>query len=375
MTALKPIEMIRELRKNGIEIAPDDNGHSWHKFAQYRDDGKIVTLKIPSIVGDASRNELFDIDKKPINTYSVNDVSLVCATDMKHPIDIRVDGYQYSKENMALIANGLDKLNIFDKKIILGTTAPIGRQFSAELVSRIKAEFSGGKIERLGNSAVLQVIDVLTYGEGLLAAYDWFITDDGRVNKEAHKAGTNRFLVIDIGGGTTDVVTIVNEGQVTTDKSRTGTIEGCGIIDITREAKVHIDRELRNAFTEKGHGNYFTESTVGVIEDILLNDGIYTSKAFGVRVDMSKLIHEIRSTFVRKLLVEVSRIGENMSTYDKILFVGGGALLLGKELRERIPGAVYLDEFGNAKGLLKLMTHIWLPRNFQRLMDTYGRKE
>lgn len=376
MSELKPLEMIRNLRKCGVEIVPDDNGHSWQKFATYRDDGKIFKFKFASVVGDASRNEMLDIEKKPINTYLVNGVPLVCATDMKHPIDIRVDGYQYSKENMALIANGIDKLGLFEKKIILGTTAPIGRQFSDDLVSRIKKEFREGTIKRVGDNASLEIIDVITYGEGLMAAYDWFITDDGRINKESQIPGaSNRYLVVDIGGGTTDVVTITNQGKVTVDKSSTGTIEGCGIIDITREIKSHVERTLREAFGDKGFGNYFNEATTGIIEDILLNNGIYTSKAFDITVDMSKFIHDVRSDFIRKMLIEVSKIAVNMSAYDKILFVGGGALLLGKELRERIPGAVYLDEYANAKGLLKLMTYIWLPSNYKRLLDAYGKQE
>lgn len=368
-TNVKPLELVKELRRQGIELFADDNGHSWHKSAVISNDYRsITTRKIPSIVGDAAKNKKLDLNRRPVNTFDVAGTQLVCSADLANPLDIRIASYQSSVENQALVAASIDALKMFDKKIVLGTTTPIGRQFSDGLIEEVKHNYLNRKTVRLNDDSPLLITDVVTYGEGLMAIYDWIIQDDGKINRDAGAA--SKILVVDIGGGTTDVVSVFSEGKVTIDKECTDTIEGCGIIDIYREVKAPFDRAVSEAFREKKISGYFNEADTAMIDELLKGDGIWESKPFGVSIDISERIKPIREKFVTEMMLQVSKIAKNLGRYDRVVFAGGGTIMLAPELMKVLPSAVYLNEYANAKGLLKVMMHFWLPANFERIMQT-----
>lgn len=362
-------EMLGQLRKAGIEIFADDNGHRWHKGTYQRPDGTLKTLKIPSLVGNMSENRLEDLSKRPIKTYTIGDTALVCSDDLRYPLDIRVESYQSSVENQALIAALIDRAGLFDKRIILGTTTPIRRQGQEALIAEIRGNFKSRQTVRSNDEKLLEIVDVVNYGEGLMAYYDWIFGNDLKVSKNAIQSPKN--LVIDIGGGTSDVVTVKRDGNgISIDNSQTNTIEGFGIIDIVNDLSIQLNRLVEAAFKEAGKANFFRALASHEIESIIRNDGLWTSQAFGFSVDASKEVTARKERFVSDLIERVLSVAGNINSYDKIIFVGGGAKLLVAELKKSFPSAVFLDEYANSKGLYKVISLFWVPAEFERLMDT-----
>ena len=91
------------------------------------------------------------------------------------------------------------------------------------------------KVFRPDQDGDLQIVSHMIIAEGQAAFYDWAINYDGKVSLEATQI--KAALVVDIGGGTTDIVTITSAGHlnITTDNSRCFTFEGFGLINLKDE--------------------------------------------------------------------------------------------------------------------------------------------
>jgi hypothetical protein len=82
---------------------------------------------------------------------------------------------------------------------------------------------------------------------------------------------------------------------------------------------------------------------------------------FGELVDISPLVQQALRTALSRILTHAEAIWEGGKSLAKILLAGGGAKLLGHELKARFPQAEVLEDpvFANARGLAKIAARRW----------------
>ena len=174
----------------------------------------------------------------------------------------------------------------------------------------------------------------LIYAESLAAFVDWLVDENGNmVNKV-----TNGVLVVDVGGGTTDISFINSANEVYMPGSDT---VKTGVLDVFKKLKqllsssYEIDEEhIRDDMLDKAlRTNEFT------VRGETKNCELLCDKA-------KQYVAKRLNTFIDELVT---------STLDHIIFVGGGAEALRKQL-------LNLDEFADGFVVipkeLKCMTYL-----------------
>ena len=161
--------------------------------------------------------------------------------------------------------------------------------------------------------------------------------------------------VLDFGGSTFDVVTLTKDLRIRHASSGTlprGTMD---IIDpLKRQLQQHVNELdismpqipdwVINKVMETGKMPYFDRSEGKPIQRHLpVNDVIQSAAA--------ETVSEIKAFAKQKI--------GNFGEYEAVLLVGGGSLLCGdlfKDWYEAMPQFLVMDEFANARGMLKLVS-------------------
>ena len=75
-------------------------------------------------------------------------------------------------------------------------------------------------------------------------------------------------------------------------------------------------------------------------------------------LDLSEQVVKLKSKFVRSIVRTIQRTIGDIAGYERIIFTGGGSVVLHQQLDQAMPGATFLDEYANARGMLKAMAFI-----------------
>ena len=156
--------------------------------------------------------------------------------------------------------------------------------------------------------------------------------------------------VADIGGQTTDPVTIFVRDQLKIDHSRSGSHE-VGVLKAYDRANEliasllaeHLGRSMqdvpswmmKSAF-DTGEIKLNGQSVNGVEEAVEI-----------AKQETFNLIYKVVNTTL-----------QGADNYQVLIFAGGGAQFFKDQILEKFPFAIILDEFANAKGMLKSMLFV-----------------
>lgn len=257
--------------------------------------------------------------------------------------DTRFDDYAISDINRVLVHHLLHKADLGGKKVFLATGLPFQVYFNddntinQDLIENKRTNLKT-EVRSLNGEDSPVIVEQIVFAQGLAACIDFVTDDNGNYRKDFDRSVP--IAVVDIGGGTTDVVTLLGGEKVDHSMSGTGQI---GIGDVYD----HIAAALKSEFK------------VGKIRLVTIENAVRTGKIRfrGQEHDISKFIQAAVDEVAPQIIREVKRHIGDAAEMGQVLLVGGGALLMEKALRDVYPHTVVPanPEFANARGGLKLL--------------------
>lgn len=339
-----------------VTLVVDDNGYADHKLAWLDDEGKIQTLKIPTIIGT---DRLSSNSGETVDRYRANGVEYTCKTSVRSPINLRNANYPASVENRVLVTHALRKAKLLNRPLYLGVTLSFRDYFSdngqviAENKQATIANFNGtnGGVDVLGSDDKAEISHVECFSEAVSAFFDFALDEEGEFT-EAAKYTKGDVAIIDIGGSTTDVVNLIIDDTITINNSYSGTSK-IGVLDLKQQLEKGIKQELINlGLIENSHD--------AEIPPTLVSEVMETGSTFfaGQLRNFEKLRAEVAGTVATKIINNVKSTLGSIGIYRAIIITGGGSVVFYEWLVEAFPNPVMLDEFSNARGALKFMRNV-----------------
>lgn len=346
--------MTNPLKLNCI-VALDD-GYAVNKCAFWRD-GKIASVSVPSA---AVRGRVMsDADDRSAGAYNVGTDAAgraieftIASRGIGGDIEqTRVPDYAVSDLNRALVHHTLIRAGFGGRKIVLGTALPMRGYFEDGAQDAKKASLARPVVS-LGGEPIAAPVHQHVYAQALSAWVDHVIDENGQPISDTHDDGEpvdRRDLVIgiiDVGGRTTDFAVVwVEDSTPVLARGRSGSVD-LGMLDVI-DALLPM---LQQRFNIKDINPVQLEAAV--------RGG--TLKLWGKPHDVSQEIAAAATETARRLVTEVQRRIGSGANLDRLLFVGGGSVVLREALTREYPH-VYVAEqadLANARGMLKYMSFI-----------------
>ncbi|MFJ7794591.1 plasmid segregation protein ParM domain-containing protein [Pseudomonas sp. NPDC096950] len=332
----------------------NDNGYAAHKLAWF-ENGEIKTLKVPTLIEMGHRA---DAVGTPIDTYQVDGQLYFCGASVRTPLQLRNEGYPTSVANRVLVTHALVKAGLINRPIKLGVTLPFRDYFNEKGVIRADrkdstiSNFVGHDRKVIVEGKVDQIVDIregTCFSEALAAYFDFAFNDNGTMTKGGELV-TGHVAVVDIGGSTTDVVSLnVDSSGLMIDQQHSGT-ERVGVLDaIDALEKLMKERLVAEKVIEDGLDSALPTQ---VVQTALEKGQIYYQSS--TRDMTSEQEQACRGTAERITNYVKTKLA-NINAYQAIIIVGGGSIVFRQWLQKMLPNAVFLDEFSNARGALKYM--------------------
>ncbi len=319
-----------------------DDGYAYTKVAM--PDGRVFAVPSRGRVGHANVTWL-DHAKRTIQeyetegqTYAVGDID---------GESTEYDAYPYSGLNRAIVQHALQTAGLAGLTVHAISGLPVSAFYFRD--GNQRSESIHRKAENLKKpvqptdgrlAAGIAFHDVIP--EALAAWYDYVIIEsaDG-VTLDADRASAP-VAVIDIGGRTTDYV-VVADHAVQHDSSGS---QRCGLLDVRQ----HIANALRARFDlDQISERMLSES---------LADG--TVRLYGIGHDISAIRREAMAELVERIHSATRRHLGRGADLERVLFVGGGSLVLAEQLRDWFPNQTLapLPAFANARGMRKYLQYV-----------------
>lgn len=329
---------------NSILVAIDD-GHSQTKYYTVIDGvekrGAVQTFVRK--VEEGSSNVRRDQNGNLINAYDVGEPSeketFVVSNDGGSFQNI-VKDYHGTNSNLAMIHHVLlSELDLAGKEASLVLGLPLNRFYNAN--GTVRSEYVKSKKSRIKNTPVtthgdrktVEITDVKVIAQAVAA---W---SDCR-ERAAFMDGVgddSRLAIIDIGGGTTDVVSMTMDGVIDHEPSRT---VDCGMLNVYNLLTDH----LRIRFP----GENLTVA--------LMQKALRTYRIFGE--DVSREIAGVVSQVTEQITSAADKLGTGRAFDAGIWILGGGAEVFYDAIKSKFPHAnVHLhddSEFANVRGMYRL---------------------
>lgn len=322
-----------------------DNGYAYQKLAAWvkTADGEVVirTASMPSRA-ELGRVNITSSNNGSDGLFVINDDDYYTVSEfVQNPESIRTESYAYSELNNVLVANSILESGMAQKKFRLTTGLPLRQFYNEEgqknekLISKVKKSLQ--TLAQPVSGEVVRITDHIIKPEALSSFIDWFVSEAGEAQHEIHSG----VMVVDIGGGTTDVSNITPNLSLNTNLSDTAKI---GILDIFKKLRPLLSDSF----------NVDADS----IRDDELDKVVRTGKVFirGCYQDCSAQLQIAKSKVAKRLYNFINEL--KGGTLDKIIFVGGGAEALRTELIDIAKGS---DEFDD----VNIDTFIHIPKNSQ----------
>lgn len=347
-------------------IATNDNGYAAHKIAYYDDKAKrIVTLKVPAVI--SSGHGQASASGELMNAYSIvgsnGAETFTCSPNTDQPIDLRHAKYPLTTENRVLFTHALNEAGLLDKQLQMTITLPLADYYMPNgsinnaLVEQVIENFTQNNVQPDGgeNKGVTpQVMDLKVSPEAVAAWFDWAMDEQGNVNDNFVEMAEDDglVLVVDVGGSTTDIValTLGADHQLTVLNEKSGTSK-IGVLDVIGFMEERFIARLceEGVIQGTGHENLLSSK---MLERMLTAETI----RFG---GQPRAVADIREEGTRAVAGRIvnfirNKAGNTLS-YHSIIVVGGGSIVFKDALASELGGnAIFLDEFANARGALKL---------------------
>lgn len=259
--------------------------------------------------------------------------------------DTRFDDYATSPINRVLIHHVMHLAGLAGRRVALCTGVPFQSYFHAGSNEKNDGLLEAKKasldvpVATLNGKASVDIVrqDVAAQG---FAAYVDYMTDDAggfRANVRQGEA----YAVVDIGGGTTDCVTVLRGGSGI-DHRASGTAN-IGVGDVHDM----IEGDLMKAFGSQ-------RIRLSTLDRVAREKRIrWQGEDKDVSAIVDRAIDEVAQQVIRELKRRIGKAGE----MDAVLLTGGGAVLMREPLMQAYPHCVVMEDpaFANARGMLKVL--------------------
>lgn len=256
----------------------------------------------------------------------------------------RFDDYPFSSLNRVIVHHALRLAGLSGKSVKIGTGLPVAHFFSGpnataniNLIDKKNLNLRT-PVQSTSGSPCAEIVDACVLAEGVAAWVDYSVDDEGDViiNPSGPAA------VIDIGGRTTDCVTILPGWKV--DNKRSGTAN-VGVLNLMEDIKQKVSAKFDLMDIK--------QTTL----DNCLTTG--TIKLWNKDYDIRDIVENSKKEIGEQILREIQRQIGRGQEFEKVLFVGGGAVVFDM-LQKKYPNAAMPKdpEFSNARGILKYMAHV-----------------
>ncbi len=305
-------------------------------------------LKIRSLYAlrptDVANLGLRDMEREGV--YEI-DGKRYAAGEVRHPEETRYDGYPYSPGNLAITIHALRLHGAKgDVRVVCGM--PMSRYYDAEGRRREEAvshkrtawmkDVTGYEAngQALTDEEMPRIVGVSVVSEAVAAWFDQVVDDRGDVLERRLQ---EQIAVVDIGGRTTDVA-VVQDAEVLMANSGTtdhGVLDVYGAINRRIQSDLGLTRPIPRQRIVEG------------LETGVVRVGTHEMDIRAVRAEEQRLLVERIQVFVTTLL------GSEAALIDRVVFVGGGAMMLSRELNDLYPNMEIAPEaqYANARGMLK----------------------
>ncbi|WP_153785246.1 ParM/StbA family protein [Pseudomonas sp. EMN2] len=343
-------------------LVADDNGFADHKIVQVGQDGKFLQSKFPTLI-QIGGSSLTSIDGAKEDTYNAErpaateggqagSVQYCCSVAVTEPMHIRNQDYPVSEANRVLMHHALHRSGLAGEKVRVGVTLPFSDFFKAdgtpnkELQQRCIDNFMQNNVKADGAASNPEVVEVRVYPEALSAFYDWGLDESGNITKgyEYLEETDGSMLIVDIGGSTTDIVSLrMVEGNLKIAHDKSGSVK-LGVLD----AGEAINLEYQKAFGS-GHNSALSPR---MVKKILETKQLVTP---GGKVDWTSKVDAVMWALAQRITGFITQKVGNISEYQVIHIVGGGAVLFREWLKDVLAGSSFGNEYSIANGVLKYM--------------------
>ncbi len=278
--------------------------------------------------------------------YQIDDL-IYSVGDVREPQDTRYDEFPYSPANLAVAIHAVRRAGVEAADLNVVTGLPVNRYYTS--AGEVREESLKKKVQAWrrevrylpvnghdADAVVPKFVGVQVISEAVGAWFDFVVGDDGELCEDLVQ---RQVAVVDIGGRTTDIA-VVENAEVVMENS--GTTDH-GVLDIYAGIERRLKDEL-NLPTDIPRQRIVSAVASGVLQ-------------LGPREhDIRALLDEERRLLAERVRTFVqTRIGSEALFIDKVLFVGGGAQVLKRELQGMYPqmGIPVEPHFANARGMYK----------------------
>ena len=343
-------------------LVADDNGFADHKLVHVGPDGKFSRQKYATLIQmggsslttvDGGKQDAYIAERAPrTEGEAATFVQYTCSAAVTQPLHVRNQDYPVSEANRVLMHHSLHKSGLAGEKVRMGVTLPFSDFFKAdgtpnkELHQRCIENFMQNNIKADGSARNPEIIDVRVFPEALSAFYDWGLDEDGSTTNgyDYLEDSDGSMLIVDIGGSTTDIVSLrMVEGNLLIDHVKSGSVK-LGVLD----ARESINQEYQKSYGS-GHNSALSPR---ILNKIMETKSLSTPAG---KVDWTSQVDNIMWTVAQRINGFIAEKVGNISEYQVIHIVGGGAVLFKLWLQEILPGASFGDEYSIANGVLKYM--------------------
>jgi plasmid segregation protein ParM len=254
--------------------------------------------------------------------------------------------YPLSPINRVLVHSALHQHGFSGSTVELLLGLPFSQFYDRSTESGRNESLIGGMEKNvvlpvnLANSKPVTIKGCSTLPEGMAAWFSYIMSetknDKGKVTVEFHKErATETVVLIDIGGQTTEVVTVIGRAA---QKNYSASFP---------LGSHRIMEELRRYITEESRVQNISDSRV---KQALINGKISVS---GKEIDCRKIIKNASEKLVHQIKAEVDTLTNDIEgDIDKRLFLGGTALtlkdsLLGWKSAEMLDDPLYANAIGS----------------------------
>lgn len=275
---------------------------------------RVIRKALPSMCMRGFSDASYEIDGEKFS-YSSTAVETIPTNNQE---------YQSSLHNRVLVHHALKKAGI-NGEVEVVTTLPIGQFFNVDgsknhsLIQR-KIDNIKGDIKHLDGSDSVTISSCYVLPEGVPA----FV----HAKNELSLSGS-RFLMVDIGGTTTDILIINSDNQIENFKS-----VNLGALKMIKDFSNQVCTTLE-----------LSELTDELAVNGLLNGSV-------VGVDVSDISKSVIRSFEAVVNEAIADFGE-LRLFDAVIFSGGGANLLNSNYIQAMK--TKQPQFDNARGALLLM--------------------
>ncbi|WP_420588264.1 plasmid segregation protein ParM domain-containing protein [Bacterioplanoides sp.] len=298
---------------------------------------KIKFCMVPAMIG-------LTVDTDPVgnpldNSYEVDGDEFCVSTNLTSPVTTKRASYQTSVENRVLIHEVLRKAGFGGQEITVMCTLPITQYFmgdsyrvNKELVLAKKRNIMGD-ITSINDVPLARIKNSIIAPESISGFLDHVIDETGEWLIQMDEGQTA--LVIDIGGTTTDMSVVDSIGSPQARHS-----EPKGVFDIADSLRTEMIAEGLAKSLPRAH------------LDAVLRSGTYRGRS------CRDLIKKASHTVMREILSRMQTFGDDENAFEYVIFVGGGAAIIGEELGKRYGNPNYIipkdPDLAVARGLVKM---------------------